>query len=74
MASQGSGGNVIAALCNIPFPGLGQLVQGRLMAAILFFVFCAVGYALWFLVVPGIVAAVIHLWAILDAATFKNND
>ena len=45
MASQGSGGNVIAALCNIPFPGLGQLVQGRLMAAILFFVFCAVGYA-----------------------------
>ncbi len=74
MASQGSGGNVIAALCNIPFPGLGQLVQGRLMAAILFFVFCAVGYALWILVVPGIVAAVIHLWAILDAATFKSND
>lgn len=74
MASQGSGGNVIAALCNIPFPGLGQLVQGRLMAAILFFVFCAVGYTLWFLVVPGIVAAVIHLWAILDAATFKSNE
>jgi TM2 domain-containing membrane protein YozV len=74
MANQGSGGNVIAALCNIPFPGLGQLVQGRLMAAILFFVFCAVGYALWFLVVPGIVAVVIHLWAILDAATFKSND
>ncbi len=74
MASQGSGGNVIAALCNIPFPGLGQLVQGRLMAAILFFVFGAVGYALWFLVVPGIVAAVIHLWAILDAATFKSNE
>ena len=74
MASQGSCGNVIAALCNIPFPGLGQLVQGRLMAAILFFVFCAVGYALWFLVVPGIVAAVIHLWAILDAATFKSNE
>jgi TM2 domain-containing membrane protein YozV len=74
MASQGSGGNVIAALCNIPFPGLGQLVQGRLMAAILFFVFCAVGYALWFLVIPGIVALVIHLWAILDAATFKSNE
>lgn len=74
MASQGSGGNVIAALCNIPFPGLGQLVQGRLMAAILFFVFCAVGYALMLLVVPGIVAAVIHLWAILDAATFKSNE
>ncbi len=74
MASQGSGGNVIAALCNIPFPGLGQLVQGRLMAAILFFVFCLVGYALWWLIIPGIAALLIHLWAILDAATFKSND
>jgi len=37
MAEQGSGGNVIAAICNIFFPGLGQLVQGRLMAAIAFF-------------------------------------
>ena len=50
MAEQGSGGNVIAALCNIPFPGLGQLVQGRLLAAILFFVTCGVGYFLWFLI------------------------
>ena len=32
------------------------------------------GYALMLLVVPGIVAAVIHLWAILDAATFKSNE
>lgn len=72
MAEQGSGGNVIAALCNIPFPGLGQLVQGRLMPAILFFLFCSVGYFLWFLVIPPIIAVVIHLWAILDAATFNS--
>lgn len=74
MSGQGSGGNVIAALCNIPFPGLGQLVQGRLMPALLFFVFCLVGYALWWLIVPGIVAIAIHLWAILDAATYKPAD
>ena len=39
MSDQGSGGNVLAAICNIFIPGLGQLVQGRILAAILFFVF-----------------------------------
>ncbi len=72
MAEQGSGGNVIAALCNIPFPGLGQLVQGRLLPALLFFIVCGVGYFLWILVVPPIIAAVVHLWSILDAATYNN--
>ena len=47
MAEQGSGGNVIAALCSVFIPGLGQLVQGRLMPAIVFFVVCMVGYAMW---------------------------
>ena len=47
MAEQGSGGNVIAALCSFFIPGLGQLVQGRLLPAILFFVMCGVGYFLW---------------------------
>ena len=28
---QGSAGNVIAALCSVFIPGLGQLVQGRLL-------------------------------------------
>ena len=30
MAGQGSGGNVLAALCSLLIPGLGQLLQGRL--------------------------------------------
>jgi TM2 domain-containing membrane protein YozV len=72
MSGQGSGGNVIAALCNIFFPGLGQLLQGRILAAILFFVCVAVGYALWFLLFPAIIAAVLHLWSIIDAARFKS--
>jgi TM2 domain-containing membrane protein YozV len=72
MAGQGSGGNVIAALCNVFIPGLGQLVQGRILAAIMFFLVCAVGYALWFLIIPGIIAAIAHLWAIIDAAKFRS--
>ena len=71
MSVQGSGGNVIAALCNVFFPGLGQLVQGRILAAIVFFLVCAVGYALFWLVIPAIIAAIVHLWAIIDAAKFK---
>ena len=31
MAGQGSGGNVLAALCSLFIPGLGQLLQGRLL-------------------------------------------
>jgi hypothetical protein len=34
MAGQGSAGNVLAALCSFFIPGLGQLLQGRLLMAI----------------------------------------
>lgn len=74
MSSQGSGGNVLAAICNVFFPGLGQLVQGRLLAAIIFAIVCVGGYALWWLIVPAIIAAAFHLFSIIDAATFKSPD
>lgn len=64
MAGQGSGGNVLAAICSFFVPGLGQLVQGRLLMAIIQFVLAA---ALWFVLLGWI----IHLWSILDAAKFK---
>ena len=74
MAGQGSGGNVIAAICSFFIPGLGQLVQGRLMMAILFFLVTGICYALSatviliFMWLPG---ALMHLWAIIDAARFR---
>lgn len=71
MSQQGSAGNVIAAIASLLFPGLGQLVQGRIMAALLFFVVTVVGYALWWLVVPAVIGAIFHLWSIIDAARFK---
>jgi TM2 domain-containing membrane protein YozV len=64
MAGQGSAGNVIAALCSFFVPGLGQLLQGRLIKAIVQFVLAAV---LWIVLMGWI----IHLWSILDAATYK---
>ena len=72
--AQGSGGNVIAAICNLFFPGLGQLVQGRIIAALIFAVIVVGGYALWWLVIPAIIAGVFHLWSIIDAARFKASD
>ena len=63
-AGQGSTGNVIAAVCSFFIPGLGQLVQGRLLKAIVMFVLAAVLW--WFLL-----GWIIHLWSILDAALFK---
>jgi len=62
--TQGSSGNVIAAVCSFFIPGLGQLVQGRLLAAALHFVLAA---ALWFVLMGWAV----HLWSIIDAARWK---
>ena len=67
MAGQGSTGNVIAALASFFIPGLGQLIQGRLMMAIVMFVLAAVLW--WFLL-----GWIIHLWSILDAALWKPRD
>jgi hypothetical protein len=41
MAGQGSAGNVIAALASLVVPGLGQLLQGRLLRAAFQFVLAA---------------------------------
>lgn len=64
MAGQGSTGNVIAALCSFFIPGLGQLLQGRVLMAIIQFVLAAV---LWWVLLGW----VIHIWSIIDAALFK---
>ncbi|MGD8495380.1 MAG: hypothetical protein PVF05_04260 [Gemmatimonadales bacterium] len=64
MSGQGSAGNVIAALASFFVPGLGQLLQGRLVMAAVMFVLAAV---LWIILLGWI----IHLWSILDAAVWK---
>ena len=43
---QGSAGNVIAALASFFIPGLGQLIQGRLLIAIVQFVLSSVVFRL----------------------------
>ena len=62
--SQGSGGNVLAAICSFFIPGLGQLVQGRVLAALIFFVAAGVLWIVW-------LGWVIHLWSVIDAARWS---
>ena len=64
MEGQGSAGTVLAALCSFFIPGLGQLLQGRLLLAAVQFVAAAVLWIIW-------LGWIIHLWSILDAALFK---
>jgi TM2 domain-containing membrane protein YozV len=64
MEGRGSTGNVIAALASFFIPGLGQLLQGRLVMALLQFVLAAV---LWFFLLGWAV----HIWSVLDAAVYK---
>lgn len=72
MTGQGSGGNVLAAICSFLIPGLGQLVQGKLLQAFLFFAAVSINYFFAALIIPAIVGGFIHLWSIVDAAKFKN--
>ena len=72
MSQQGSAGNVLAAVASLFFPGLGQLLQGRILAALLFFCITAVCYFFFALVIPAIIGGLFHLWSIIDAAKFKS--
>ncbi len=68
MTTAGSTGNVIAAVCSFFIPGLGQLVQGELLKALVFFLATGLFYGtlvFWF------VGLIPHIWSIVDAARFK---
>jgi TM2 domain-containing membrane protein YozV len=66
-AGQGSTGNVIAAVCSFFIPGLGQLVQGRLLKAVIMFVLAGALWIIW-------MGWIIHIWSIIDAAIYKPNN
>lgn len=64
MTAQGSGGNVLAALCSFFIPGLGQLLQGRVLMAAIQFILAGI---MWIFLLGWLV----HLWSIVDAARFE---
>jgi len=71
MSGQGSGGNVLAAICSFFIPGLGQLVQGRILAAIIFFVAATISWGLTWVLIGWVLVPIVYLWAIIDAAKYR---
>ena len=72
---QGSTGNVIAALCSFFIPGLGQLLQGRLASALLWFIAACIVGALTFVLTLGLLShfgwLVVGIFSCISAATWK---
>ncbi len=64
---RGSAGNVLAAALSFLIPGLGQLTQGRPMAALLWFIAAGV---VW-LITLGLLGGVVHILAALEAALWS---
>ena len=62
--AQGSTGNVIAAICSFFIPGVGQLVQGRILAALTHFVLFGLLWIVW-------MGWIMHIWSTIDAARWK---
>jgi TM2 domain-containing membrane protein YozV len=67
MSGQGSAGNVIAALASFFIPGLGQLLQGRLLKGIFMFVLAG---GVW-LITFGTLGWIVHVWSVIDAAVYR---
>ena len=70
MAGKGSTGNVIAAVASFFIPGLGQLVQGRIFAAIFMFLLSG---AIW-VISFGTLGWIGHIIAAVHAAKYDPGD
>lgn len=71
---QGSAGNVIAALCSFLIPGLGQLLQGRLLSALFWFLAACVAGAITWLLTIGFAPFgwfVVSVFSCISAAVYK---
>jgi len=63
----GSTANVAAAICSFLLPGLGQLVQGRFLAAVFFALLAA---TVWVCTL-GLLGWVVNVLACLSAALYR---
>ncbi|KAF1694464.1 hypothetical protein CSC65_09830 [Pseudoxanthomonas daejeonensis] len=72
--AQGSTGNVIAALCSFFVPGLGQLIQGRLLSAILWFAVACIAFVVTWLITLSLLPFgwfVVSVFSCINAAVYK---
>ena len=71
---QGSSGNVIAALCSFFVPGLGQLLQGRILWAVSWFVLACIAFAITWVLTFSLLPfgwLVVSVMATIHAAVYS---
>ena len=71
---QGSAGIVIAALCSFFVPGLGQLIQGRLLSALGWFLLACLAYVVTVVLTIGLFHFgwfVVSVFACINAALYR---
>lgn len=66
---RGSTGNVVAAIASFIVPGLGQLAQGRVLAALFMFLFAGVVWLVSF----GTLGWIGHVVAAIHAASWRGD-
>lgn len=72
--ARGSTGNVIAAICSLIIPGLGQLVQGRPFAAIGWFFLACIGFVVTWLLTLSLLPFgwfAVSIFSCLNAAVYR---
>ena len=73
-SGRGSTGNVIAAICSFFVPGLGQLVQGRVLWALFWFAFACVMVVATFVLTLGLAPfgwGLVSVLACIHAALYR---
>lgn len=71
---QGSTGNVIAAICSLFIPGLGQLFQGRVLSALFWFFAACIGFAITWLITLSLFPFgwfVVSVFSCISAARYR---
>jgi TM2 domain-containing membrane protein YozV len=71
---QGSTGNVIAAVCSFFIPGLGQLVQGRVLSAIMWFVAACLAWLVTWIITVSLLPfgwLVVSILSCINAAVYR---
>jgi len=74
---QGSTGNVIAAICSLFLPGLGQLIQGRLLSALFWFISACIAFAITWLITLSLLPFgwfVVSIFSCISAARYQSTN
>ena len=73
-SQQGSTGNVIAALCSLFVPGLGQLIQGRVLSALFWFLAACIAFVITWLITLSLLPFgwfVVSIFSCVNAAMYR---